>query len=1056
MEVRKEDRCQIGKSWIIAKEDHVASESFAADADKWNYLVDARALDDIEAKVSHLDASISASEAATEAAEQATRESKSQTAAQADAMAVFESVYHQIDLDDWLYVICDAKGYLLWGIRTDGSVYQEKGMPEETRAWLEKLHTLEDYENAAWLYTIVDSAGNIVWGIRKSGDVYEPKGIPTEVANALLKLNARLDGMTSFKIIESDDYAYVIADAEDNVMFGIDHKGRVVVNGVKGVVTVEQFASADYLFAVTDSAGNLLFGIRKDGTFCASKFELPKDLAEQIAELTGQDWMAEDADEQEFIYKIVDAGGHIVFGVFSSGRVYMPKGEAEETKRERSKFEERMKALAERLDTFRGGTGDWSNKASMEIAMPKIAYINIITDYPLHRLTKADRGGIEGVNCDIPCEMEFWDNQGNYFRKPAKISAQGNSSMAFMKLAIAPDFYVDSTFEEGFKIRFGDNPAFDSYQLKAYYTDPFRCRCAISYALCEEMYEARPFNDDRPYKYQYAKNYGTSSQGLASENADLDQNFETGAKCIPQCFPCIVMQNMEFYGVYSFQTKKHRDNYQMSRKKVKHIHLDGTLGADQIWSANGDASKIGWTGFEIRNPKPKEKDWTMTDTEGNAYDGDHPKEIIGSDSENYDSENTSHVNTAKVKDSILKLSKRMTELRTKESELNAEVTAGTKTSQERDSEMRTLISKYFMPSFMVDYILETNLMADDDVYAKNWQWLTWDGTLWVACFWDHDGVMGAFHIGQWQSAPSAGWLGNSLAIPSGWIIKYFMPEMQQRWQELRDAGIFNARHITMLLKDWLGRVGYDWMEMEYEKWDESPCNRPSCINEGYWTRSTSYLTGWAVGTTYGKNGVCSRGGKAWKSLVAGNVGIDPLEDDGTNWEDVTWNADKEYAVNEVCYHGRSLLFGFKCKVACQGQRPITKFYTGFVKNYIAADGDVNGDDKPFASIEDLPSAKKNEGKWVTVVNPDDATKTLAYEAKGEKWVLRASKEGREDGITNHYPQELGCYDSIYRVYNWLQKRIENMDVLLDYETSGDMSNARAISAGTINDIINGN
>ena len=277
MEVRKEDRCQIGKSWIIAKEDHVASESFAADADKWNYLVDARALDDIEAKVSHLDASISASEAATEAAEQATRESKSQTAAQADAMAVFESVYHQIDLDDWLYVICDAKGYLLWGIRTDGSVYQEKGMPEETRAWLEKLHTLEDYENAAWLYTIVDSAGNIVWGIRKSGDVYEPKGIPTEVANALLKLNARLDGMTSFKIIESDDYAYVIADAEDNVMFGIDHKGRVVVNGVKGVVTVEQFASADYLFAVTDSAGNLLFGIRKDGTFCASKFELPKD-----------------------------------------------------------------------------------------------------------------------------------------------------------------------------------------------------------------------------------------------------------------------------------------------------------------------------------------------------------------------------------------------------------------------------------------------------------------------------------------------------------------------------------------------------------------------------------------------------------------------------------------------------------------------------------------------------------------------------------------------------------------------------------------------------------
>ena len=73
----------------------------------------------------------------------------------------------------------------------------------------------------------------------------------------------------------------------------------------------------------------------------------------------------------------------------------------------------------------------------------------------------------------------------------------------------------------------------------------------------------------------------------------------------------------------------------------------------------------------------------------------------------------------------------------------------------------------------------------------------------------------------------------------------------------------------------------------------------------------------------------------------------------------TYNAEKQYAVNDVCYYGSSSLYGFKCKAACVGQAPLTGFY-------------------------------------------------------------------------KLYPKDLGHFDSVYRVENWLKKRIEYMDKLLEY------------------------
>ena len=71
--------------------------------------------------------------------------------------------------------------------------------------------------------------------------------------------------------------------------------------------------------------------------------------------------------------------------------------------------------------------------------------------------------------------------------------------------------------------------------------------------------------EDRPYKKYYVSKYTASA--IANNQSDLSQNMETGARCVPDGFPVIVYQNGEFWGVNSWQLKKHRDNYMLNKKK---------------------------------------------------------------------------------------------------------------------------------------------------------------------------------------------------------------------------------------------------------------------------------------------------------------------------------------------------------------------------------------------------------------------------------------------------------------------------------------------------------
>lgn len=942
---RKDDRVQVGRGWAYCVEDHTSGDNFGADMAMglWDWLVNASGLEDMEQALADTKAATIAATDATTAAENATVATKEVTAEAREAVDVLTKNIAPFNSDEFIYGIADLEGNVLFAIRRDGTCYQ-------------------------------------------------PKGIPDEVAK-------RLDGIHDLQLMENDEYLFAICDSENNVLFGIDRTGASVLNSIKGTVTIEEFESKEFIYAVVDSAGNLLFGVKQDGSFYMSKYSLPQEILDDLKKLN--QFMVEDESDMEFLYKILDKEGNVLFGINYNGNIFAPKGMTEAAKKKFGEVERRLSDFEAAMANFHGGTGDWSESTYIDLPIPRLAHVNLITE----RMPTAKSGiGTIGYNCDIECWLEYFDHEGNYFKKKILLSAQGNSSMAFIKKNLAIDIFNDVKADDTFVIKFGDWVGQDSFHLKAYYTDTFRGRGTVSYMLYEQMAKTRPVNDRRPYQQMFVDKTSTGNEGYDC-NTKLNENFETGAKCFPMGFPCIVYQNGEFYGVYAFQLKKHRDNMWQNKKTAEHVHLDGTLGAASIFGGN-----IDWTQFEVRNPKSLYYQATNIEdlpvsvqnaiNQGRIsydedkgmyeYNGDYPAEI-----------STNKYNCKKY---IESLSKYCGELSAIETDLKAQLTAGTITQESMNATMRNEIANRFYVSFMIDYILEVNLVRDGDGWNKNWQWTTWDGVHWTANPYDHDGIFGGFHIGVYQGGAYSGSQGTSKTIPSGWIWAYYLDELKARWAELRNAKIFTASNIIKLLQDWIDRVGYDNWEREFERWPETPCNRDSHVNTDYWKRSGVYFSNttldkgtWKAETDYEKNQYAStyetivvektdgttknvNQRTIWQAVV-NNVGVDPRTDDGTNWKRISWDPNKTYTKNETCYYGCTTLYQMKSQVDDNiGNEPITKFYS-------------------------------------------------------------------------EYPYELGCYDNIYRVYAWLQKTIEYIDTTFEYVAKASADEVNAISAGQINDII---
>ena len=666
-----------------------------------------------------------------------------------------------------------------------------------------------------------------------------------------------------FRVIENEEFIMAVVDSENRLLFGIYRDSGKPYFPLNEMYHVEQ--NEEFFALWLDAADHVLLGIRRDGqiigeihavnalkqvvshlqTDVASLQEKVGTIDNNLKELLdvfslqdNEEYLAVEQDAEGKILSSTNAdGSHYIHNVKSETiptefyHIEDPEGRTEITTdaenkiigyrdSEGTRHEHRIsvnhidlsnEAAKEVNEVFKSAgikmenPSDFSKESHIELPIPRIA-AQVRIYAPKLPTTKQD---------DIEAEIEYNDKDGNYFRKPVILNAQGSSSMSYYVKNMAIDI------NDGSEIKFGDFPTQDSFHLKKYYIDAFRGQCIVGYWLMEQVYKSRPIGQQYPYEYSIAND--SVSEGLGSPKKD----FFTGAKCHPDGFPInitwISNNGTETdMGIYAWNLKKSKEVYYADKKKAENIILDGEIATDTLFGGT-----IKWSSFEIRNPK------SLIDINGNKYDGDNPTELSDTDP-----------NSKKVKDYLISLSKVF-------SELNANKT-------------KDVFESHFLVNPFIDYCLVSDVLYHIDGFRKNWIWLAYNGKQFTPSAYDMDSIFGSHFAGLFTYPNSETTKGlPTWAFPCNILYELYKDDIDARYKVLRDLGIFTVDNIMSLLNKWLDRVGYDNYSKEFGIYKETPSYRKSPLNSEYWK-----IVNWAgTDTTYDKAKTYSVGEKCIFNLV---------------------------------------------------------------------------------------------------------------------------------------------------------------------------------------------
>ncbi len=405
-----------------------------------------------------------------------------------------------------------------------------------------------------------------------------------------------------------------------------------------------------------------------------------------------------------------------------------------------------------------GQTHDWSHESDISLPQPRLAYINLRSKYGIP-YTKTS---------NFRDTIEYYDAMGNYFMKRAIVNVQGATSTSFPKRNVKLQLIDDEWQGEVMPtVDFDGWVKQDHFHLKAFYTDWLRGIGIVGYQLFDQMEQQMPASSNRIWKRAGVEGH-------------------KNARCYPDGFPCMMFLNGEFWGICTWQLAKHRRNMAQEKHNALHIHLDGNMNETNFWFDN-----LKWSAFEVRNPKG------LYDMEGNAYDeGD---ELIDSSSPYYsrpgDSQEVRQAKqrSAQVKQAVIALTRRVGEV------------ANLKQSGASAEEIRAAIARHFDVTSMVNYLVFSTVISNYDGFAKNWQWLTYDGgETWHVAPYDLDCTFGNYHEGTLVFPARFSYSDSDYRFKisrrgiATWFWDYYKDEIRARYAELRDCGVFSPKNISGL------------------------------------------------------------------------------------------------------------------------------------------------------------------------------------------------------------------------------------------------------------------
>lgn len=761
-------------------------------------------------------------------------------------------MYHIYHNDEFLWVVLDAANHPLLGIKEDGTCWAAKAQwLDDIKAIKEALSSIDDtfktfqpkedgkglinmeiadsffyISNDEYIIAVVDAEDRILAGIKYDGEPYFPNH-------------------EMYSVITNEEWLYAIIDVEEKVLGGFRaDDGHMIVGGIdisnfianaiievadikKRIAHLSTIENDEYLSIERDAEGKVLGYTAPDGSHYLYKVKsetIPEEFS-HIEDPEGRTEITTDADGKVMSYR--DSEGKKHEHDMKVANLDVSNLDVSNLNLKGNSVNNIQDALkANGFDT--NHPTDWSNSSFIQIPEPRFAIINI-TNIDSMPTTKTQ---------NKKAFLEFWDMQGNYFKKRVIANAQGRSSMGFSKKNAAFDFCDDEWVgDETPKIRFGNWVPQDSFHMKANYIDFFRGIGCVSYGLYEDIVKTRGNMYDRPWKKALLdmSKIDVTTRSIGNQNVgNYDLLTDTGARCFPAGFPLACYLNGEFYGVFTWQLKKHRDNYHMDKSTAEHVHLDGIVNKKNFW---GDS--IDWSQFEVRNPK------NLYAIGGNKYDADvKQEEIAGEDEVNAwieagelpdGTKISSKVKknlqmTAKVKKYILNFSQFLKEVKSAEETYNA--------SSKSDADLNTFKSvfeKYWDVANVIDYIIVSTLINNwDGIWGNNWQLFTYDGKKWWIGLYDVDCTFGNYYTGYKCMSPMGSYCSVSKDFPFGYITSYYTEKLNARYKELADCGIIDYRNIFERIHDWTMRIGTDFYKEEYKKWDDSPCISESEVRNDYW------------------------------------------------------------------------------------------------------------------------------------------------------------------------------------------------------------------------------
>lgn len=689
---------------------------------------------------------------------------------------VQDTPFRVISNEEFIWAVVDSENRALFGI------YRDSGKPYFP---LNEMYHVEQNEEffAVWL----DAANHVLFGIRRDGEIIGE----IHAVNALKQVISQL----------SSDLA------------SLQEKVCTIDTNLKELLDVFSLQeNPEYLAVEKDADGKVLSSTNTDGSHYihnAKSETIPTEF-EHIEDIEGRTEITTDAENKILGYR--DSEGTRHEHKISANHINLSDDAANE-------INEAFKSAGIKMEN----PSDFSKDSYIELPIPRVA-AQVRLYAPKLPTKKQD---------DIEAEIEYNDKNGNYFRKPVILNAQGSSSMSYYVKNMAIDINDES------KIKFGDFPSQDSFHLKKYFIDIFRGQCIVGYWLMEQVYQTRAAG--KRYPYELLSDVYSPYTG----NGKVNRDFYTGAKCHPDGFPIVITwvntqtKEEKNMGVYAWNLKKSKEVYHADKKTPENIILDGVIDSNTLFGGT-----IDWTQFEIRNPK------SLIDIDGNKYDGDNPKELSETDK-----------NSKKVKDYLVRLSSvkaALTENNTKET-----------------------FEKYFIAESFIDYFVISQVLYHLDGFRKNWIWCTWDGQHWAPTLYDVDSILGAHWNGTFVIPNSDKntilGIGSVLGLET-----LYADEIKARYKQLRDSNIFSVDNIINLLEKWLNNIGYENMEDEIKLYPDTPSYRNPNLNSGW--AIVGYVSAednYSAEKTYNEGDTCIYMGYTFKATTT-LINVTPLSSTYSN------------------------------------------------------------------------------------------------------------------------------------------------------------------------------